>query len=375
MLRLCEFASREFNHYKHSHLSITPREQHLAWDGLILRHDDPFWRTHYPPNGWGCRCSVRSLTAREAEALGGPGTAPPVETREWVDKVTGEVIEVPVGIDPGWDYAPGRRSWGMEYVRRPLDGIPGRQEVIDDVVDAVVSPQVRPVAPRPGVSRPPQPGTPGATPQPGAPSPAAPGAPSQPGAPSPSGVPRGQVPPPEAYRPEQRRGPLEGPDFAPQPPPPDLVMPPGRPPREIYEDFSRTLGIDPARPNYRDKSGYLMMMGEDSFRDRESGDWKIDKRGRGRYMRMVALTIADPDEIWANAEYITTKDRKLKAVIKRRYVKVWQEAGRTLPTVSVFEWGDDGWTMVTGYPAEDEPDWLGYLNRTVRLGQLVYGKK
>ena len=152
-------------------------------------------------------------------------------------------------------------------------------------------------------------------------------------------------------------------------------MPPGRPPREIYEDFSRRLGIDPARPIYRDKTGYLMWMGEESFRERGGArKWKIDKQGRGQYMRLVALTIADPDEIWANAEYITTKDRKLKAVIKRRYVKVWQEADRTLPTVAVFEWGDDGWTMVTGFPAEGRADWLGYLNQHVRLGQLVYGK-
>ncbi len=74
-----------------------------------------------------------------------------------------------------------------------------------------------------------------------------------------------------------------------------------------------------------------------SRRKREN---KINKRGRGRYMRAVARTIVDPDEIWVNAEYITTADRKRKAVVKRRYVKVWQEAERMLPTLAVFEWGD-----------------------------------
>jgi uncharacterized protein with gpF-like domain len=44
---------RPYWQYKHSHLSADPREQHLAWDGLILPHDDPFWSTAYPPNGDG----------------------------------------------------------------------------------------------------------------------------------------------------------------------------------------------------------------------------------------------------------------------------------------------------------------------------------
>ena len=44
--------------YKHSDAVAHPRPQHLAWNGLTLPADSPFWRTHYPPNGWGCRCRV-----------------------------------------------------------------------------------------------------------------------------------------------------------------------------------------------------------------------------------------------------------------------------------------------------------------------------
>ena len=29
------------------------RPQHRAWHGTVLPVDDPFWRSHYPPNGWG----------------------------------------------------------------------------------------------------------------------------------------------------------------------------------------------------------------------------------------------------------------------------------------------------------------------------------
>ena len=35
-----------------------PRLQHLAWDGLILPADDPWFDTHAPQNGWRCKCKL-----------------------------------------------------------------------------------------------------------------------------------------------------------------------------------------------------------------------------------------------------------------------------------------------------------------------------
>lgn len=34
--------------------SVRHREEHLAWHGLLLPVDDPFWSFAFPPNGWGC---------------------------------------------------------------------------------------------------------------------------------------------------------------------------------------------------------------------------------------------------------------------------------------------------------------------------------
>lgn len=88
------------------------RELHRTWDNTVLRWDDAWWQTHYPPNGWRCRCSVIQLSERDLRKLGksGPDSAPPSPTREWINPRTGEVRQTPDGIDPGWDYHPGRDS-------------------------------------------------------------------------------------------------------------------------------------------------------------------------------------------------------------------------------------------------------------------------
>ncbi|MDE2904555.1 MAG: phage minor head protein [Acidobacteriota bacterium] len=87
------------------------REEHAAWAGLCLKVDDPFWNTHYPPNGWGCKCQVRQVAAPPE---GTRTKAPKVEYREWANPATGEARLVAVGIDPGWDYHIGaRRTLGV----------------------------------------------------------------------------------------------------------------------------------------------------------------------------------------------------------------------------------------------------------------------
>ncbi|TCU35441.1 phage minor head protein [Rhizobium azibense] len=93
--------------------SSDPRPEHLAFVGVILPVDDPFWRTHWPPNGWGCKCQVRQISAKEAESLLGrkpadggiiyrnspPDLGPDIQHR---NRRTGELTLVPPGIDPGW---------------------------------------------------------------------------------------------------------------------------------------------------------------------------------------------------------------------------------------------------------------------------------
>lgn len=95
------------------------RPQHKAWDGTVLRWDDAWWQSHRPPNGWNCRCSTIQLSADEVEAMGMKveRVAPPVFTREYTNKRTGEVSRVPLGVDPGFGYNPGAASLRAQAVQ------------------------------------------------------------------------------------------------------------------------------------------------------------------------------------------------------------------------------------------------------------------
>ncbi len=81
------------------------RPQHAAWHGTVLPVDHPFWHTHYPPNGWRCRCIVQQLSDDDLERYGYKvSSGPPPgsqQTRPWVNRRTEEPARVPVGVDPG----------------------------------------------------------------------------------------------------------------------------------------------------------------------------------------------------------------------------------------------------------------------------------
>lgn len=103
--RWAQLHARKFKYlvYRHSGAEH-PRLDHLSWDGLVLEIDHPFWKTHFPPNGWGCGCKVRGAMSLElAERLGGNLAKKLPSDWAMIDPRTG----VQKGIGKGWDHAPG----------------------------------------------------------------------------------------------------------------------------------------------------------------------------------------------------------------------------------------------------------------------------
>lgn len=84
------------------------RDEHRMLHGKVLRHDDPFWDKYYPPNGWGCRCTVTAMTASQLK-------------RKGIEVGNGENMAVLVGhtVPDGWDYNPGKDAWLPEPKNYP----------------------------------------------------------------------------------------------------------------------------------------------------------------------------------------------------------------------------------------------------------------
>ncbi|WP_153159674.1 phage minor head protein [Zoogloea sp. 1C4] len=90
------------------------RKEHAAWDGLVLPVDDPWVAAHWPIKAWGCKCRMIPVTARMAERQGKTvGTAPAEQTYTYTNKRTGETMDVPVGVDPEFNYPPGGRRQSL----------------------------------------------------------------------------------------------------------------------------------------------------------------------------------------------------------------------------------------------------------------------
>jgi len=117
-------------------LDSRTRPLHRALHGTIAPIDSPFWRSFYPPNGWRCRCRVRSLTrdaaismvrngqgvwvkddglsSKEVELPGGLGQTTRVAVYTGVD---GLGQKFTVSPDLGWDTNPGLARWRPDLAK------------------------------------------------------------------------------------------------------------------------------------------------------------------------------------------------------------------------------------------------------------------
>ena len=78
------------------------RPLHAAWNGTILRWDDPWWQTHTPPNGWNCFLPGTRVRGRFEIGLKTFYSGPAVQ----IETASGERLRVtanhPILTERGW---------------------------------------------------------------------------------------------------------------------------------------------------------------------------------------------------------------------------------------------------------------------------------
>ncbi|SMF94312.1 Phage Mu protein F like protein [Methylomagnum ishizawai] len=89
------------------------RPLHVSWNGLTLRHDDPWIETHRPVKAYGCHCYLSAV----AEPTPGRDKAPKESTYTYTDREGRDHI-IPAGVDYGFQKS-GDGPWKPDYRAYP----------------------------------------------------------------------------------------------------------------------------------------------------------------------------------------------------------------------------------------------------------------
>ena len=114
---------RPYGRYVHTP-NRHPREEHVAWDGKIVPLDDPWWDFRWPPNGWGCKCTVETVSERELERNGWTVEHPGPDERVKVTVSTPDGpmrVETVEGVDPSFACNPGKSATGIRLSPRQVE--------------------------------------------------------------------------------------------------------------------------------------------------------------------------------------------------------------------------------------------------------------
>ncbi|TSD86013.1 hypothetical protein FFK22_024655 [Mycobacterium sp. KBS0706] len=306
-------ATRPYARYVDVHDART-RPEHYAWHDIVLPIDHPWWKTHWPPNGWNCRCHAQSLSERDLKRFGLKVTVDPPEIEMEPREVRApdgstEIIWTPKGIDTGFGYNPGD-SW----------------------MRGVTPPELRQPLPRPKPSSPPLPGQ----------------APSRLDA-----LPRSTSIP--------HLPPLPSMPLSPVP-----ELPIGLTEENFVRAFLQEFGGQIGQPLvWRDPSGTRTVITDELFRTYD-GTFKVTRQGRDEYLLALAAALKDPDEIWLDWFDVAQPGQPTNYILRRRYLRRFDDDKRRGGLVA-FEWTPKGWSSVTlASPTSTEQ-----LSRA-RYGILLY---
>lgn len=123
------------------------RQSHMTYYGKIWRVDDPIWQSIFPPNGYGCQCTVRQLTEKQALRERGEdidkqpenfteqqkanhkkgviddGTDD-IQWREFVNPRTGQKVQVPFDVSPSFAHNHSDRMGALQKLLQEKHGTP-----------------------------------------------------------------------------------------------------------------------------------------------------------------------------------------------------------------------------------------------------------
>ena len=152
---------RAYNSTLHPYLmyrigpSKNHRKEHLEWDGLILDKNDPFWLSHNPPNGWGCKCYTVAISKARKEkyekegipTADGDGQTkkikvktqrPKIEYTTYINKRNGTISKVPKGVDPAFNFNQGNYNRDLvlfnDFMKKVQDKFPSQYQNISETI-------------------------------------------------------------------------------------------------------------------------------------------------------------------------------------------------------------------------------------------------
>lgn len=144
--------------------SVRHREEHVSWQGTTLPVDHPWWDDHMPPNGYLCKCHVEQMSSRQytkdlTDRDGIRTSEPPTRTADgtlyrpgatqsWQNPKTGKVESFPVGVQPGFNYNPGKNRMAGPAAAASGSGVPPPPKSITPKPAPGVTPP-KPAAPPP----------------------------------------------------------------------------------------------------------------------------------------------------------------------------------------------------------------------------------
>lgn len=280
------------------------RPSHLALDGIIRPVDDPFFASHSPPNGYSCRCSLKSLTEVQAQNRSGPEKG----LNQYPIKPDG----TPANPDKGWSYSPRDRLAGVKAA------IKNKQSQCIGLFSAELAGKNRHNKPIWCQS---------------------------------SGADQLNIIAHAANYQHEMPTPKQS-NF--------VFLPEGLPDKSYLARFMAEFGaLSDEQMIYESVTKHKLLVSGEMFTNHKTGESKITKHGREKYLLYIADAIKNPDEVWLNAGKY--QDNALY------FLSRYAINNQIMNVLAVFTETNKVWTGWTGY---QNFDWKYFKSK--RDGYLIY---